>query len=224
MLLLLVEDDRDLAASVLDYLALEGFDCDHASDGETAWQRLQKQTYDLLILDVGLPRRDGLDLCQSLRAAGMATPCLMLTARDRLDDKLAGFAAGADDYLVKPFALAELIARLRALGQRHRHSQQLHIADLELDLATRQASRQGRRLNLGGKEWRLLLELARASPAMLSREQLEARLWPDGVPSEHAFKMVVYRLRQELDGETATPLLHTVRGQGLALRAEQDDT
>ncbi|MBI2381504.1 MAG: response regulator transcription factor [Gammaproteobacteria bacterium] len=218
MLVLLVEDDRDLAASVLEYLEAEGFEADYAGDGDTAWQRLQATSYDALVLDLGLPRRDGLDLCQSLRAAGIATPCLMLTARDRLDDKLAGFAAGADDYLIKPFALAELTARLRALGLRHRHRQDLDIAELHLDLARRQASRGGRALELGAKEWQLLVELARASPAVLSREQLEDRLWPDGPPSENAFKMVVYRLRLALDTEGESPLLHTLRGQGFALR------
>ena len=219
MLVLLVEDDRDLAASILEYLALEGFDCDYAADGETAWQRLQRDSYEFVILDVGLPGRDGLSLCQALRQAGHATPCLMLTARDRLVDKLAGFQTGADDYLVKPFALPELVARMRALGLRHRHKRCLDISDLRLDLTAHRASRGDRVLELGAKEWQLAVELGRASPAVVSRAQLEERLWPDGPPSDNAFKMVVYRLRQAVDAADEPPLLHTLRNRGFALRA-----
>lgn len=218
MFILFVEDDHDLANSILEYFALENFDCDYAADGRLALQLILKQSYDIIILDVHLPYIDGLTLCQKLRAAGIATPCLLLTARDTLDDKLRGFACGADDYLVKPFAMPELIVRLKALCRRHQHVQTLFIDDLIVNVATRQAVRGDRVLTLSSNEWALLLALARKSPEILSREQLEDVLWPDGAPSKEALKMALYRLRQELDRENARPLLHTLRGVGTALR------
>jgi len=218
MLILLVEDNRDLAESVLEYLALEGFDCDYAAEGNLALQLLLENRYDAIVLDVNIPHVDGLTLCQQLRAAGIATPCLLLTARDSLDDKLRGFACGADDYLVKPFAMAELVVRLHALCRRHQHTHTLKIDNLVLNLATHQASRGGKLLTLSAKEWTLLLALARKSPKVLSREQLEDLLWPNGAPSKEALKMMLYRLRQEVDAKDAPPLLHTLRGVGTALR------
>ena len=218
MLILFVEDNRDLAESVLEYLALEGFDCDYAAEGNLALQLILKNRYDAIVLDVNIPHVDGLTLCQRLREASIATPCLLLTARDSLDDKLRGFACGADDYLVKPFAMAELVVRLHALCRRHQHTHTLKIDDLILDLATHQASRGGKRLTLSAKEWVLLLALARKSPEVMSREQLEDLLWPNGAPSKDALKMMLYRLRQEVDAKDAPPLLHTLRGVGTALR------
>jgi DNA-binding response OmpR family regulator len=223
MLILFVEDNRDLAESVLEYLALDGFECDYAAEGHLALQLLLKNRYDAIVLDVNIPHVDGLTLCQQLRDAGIATPCLLLTARDSLDDKLRGFACGADDYLVKPFAMAELVVRLQALCRRHQHTHTLKIDDLVLDLATHQASRSGKVLTLSAKEWTLLLALARKSPEVLSREQLEDLLWPNGAPSKDALKMMLYRLRQEVDGnKDAQPLLQTLRGVGTALRVSMD--
>lgn len=124
--LLLVEDDMDLAGNILDYLALDNFVCDHASNGVAALNLIQTNTYAVVILDINLPRQSGLSVCQTLRQRGDVTPVIMLTARDQLDDKLTGFAAGADDYLVKPFAMAELSARLQALaGRRSNQAQKL---------------------------------------------------------------------------------------------------
>jgi len=220
MLVLLVEDDRDLAASVLEYLEADGYECDHAADGKAALELLQAQAYAAIVLDVNLPRMDGFALCKAMREAGVATPCLMLTARDSLADKLAGFRSGTDDYLVKPFDMAELSARLGALSLRGRHVQHLTVADLTIDLAARTASRHGRLLALSGREWDVLVHLARKSPEVVTREQLEDLLWPNGAPSADTLKMVLYRLRQAIDEQESQPLMHTVRGHGVALRAQ----
>lgn len=220
MLILLVEDDRDLAASVVEYLESDGYECDHASDGKTALERVQAQAYAAIVLDVNLPRMDGFALCKAMREAGIATPCLMLTARDSLVDKLTGFRSGTDDYLVKPFDMAELSARLGALSLRGRHIQRLVVADLVVDLEARTASRHGRPLSLSGREWDVLVHLARKSPSVVSREQLEDLLWPSGAPSTDALKMVLYRLRQVIDEGESSTLLHTIRGHGVALRIQ----
>ena len=220
MLVLLVEDDRDLAASVLEYLETDGYECDHAADGKAALALVQSQAYAAIVLDVNLPRIDGFAVCKAMREAGIATPCLMLTARDSIADKLEGFRSGTDDYLVKPFDMAELSARVGALSLRGRHLQQLAVADLTIDLATRAATRGGRLLSLSGREWEVLVHLARKSPAVVSREQLEDLLWPNGAPSSDALKMVLYRLRQAIDDGEAQALMHTIRGHGVALRAQ----
>lgn len=220
MLVLLIEDDRDLAASVLEYLEADGYECDHAADGKTALNLIQTQRYSVVILDVNLPRMDGFTLCRTMRETGIATPCLMLTARDTISDKLTGFDSGADDYLVKPFDMAELSARLRALSQRGRHIQTLSVADLEIDLLARIATRNGRRLSLSGREWDVLVHLARQSPSVVTREQLEDLLWPNGAPSTDALKMVLYRLRHTVDDGESQLLMHTIRGQGVVLRVQ----
>lgn len=222
MLVLLVEDDRDLAASVMEYLESDGYECDHASDGKAALELVQTQAYAAIVLDVNLPRMDGFALCKAMREAGVATPCLMLTARDSLIDKLTGFHSGTDDYLVKPFDMAELSARVGALSLRGRHIQQLAVADLVIDLAARTASRRGRLLSLSGREWDVLVHLARKSPGVVSREQLEDLLWPNGAPSSDALKMFLYRLRQIIDDGESQALMHTIRGHGVALRIQAD--
>jgi len=219
MLVLLVEDDHDLAASIMDYLALEGIDCDYAENGKIALMRLfaPEQHYDSVILDINLPYIDGMTLCKQLRQQAISTPCLMLTARDALADKLLGFQSGADDYLVKPFAMPELVMRLYALVRRYQQPPRLQIRDLVLDIAQQQAYRADKLLLLSHSEWILLLMLARKSPQPVSKEILEDALWPDGAPSKDAFKMVLYRLRQVVDAENAIQLIHTLRGVGVAL-------
>jgi DNA-binding response OmpR family regulator len=220
MLLLLAEDDRDLAAAIMDYLDLENISCDYAPNGQIALERLlsAQQHYDVIILDINMPFINGITLCQTLRAKHIITPCLMLTARDTLNDKLLGFASGADDYLIKPFAMPELVVRLQALCRRHQATPHVQIADLVLDVVRHQAYRAGELLALSQSEWLLLLSLARASPQIVSREQLEDCLWPDGAPSKDALKMALYRLRHIIDENSHTPLVQTVRGVGVALR------
>ncbi|MCO4757818.1 MAG: response regulator transcription factor [Oceanospirillaceae bacterium] len=221
MHVLLVEDDRDLAASVADYLALEQIDVDHAYNGQAGLTLANTGHYDVLLLDLMLPRMDGLTLCEKLREQGVDTPVLMLTARDTLDDKVAGFRAGTDDYLVKPFAMEELIVRIQALAKRRSgQMRKLQVADLTLDLSARQAERAGKTLKLTPSGWTLLETLMRSSPSVLSKRELEQALWPDDVPDSNALKVHLYHLRQQVDKPFDQALIHTLPGQGFVLKAE----
>lgn len=219
---LIVEDDYDLAESVMEYLELLGMTCDHAGDGAQALRLIRETAFDAIILDLTLPRLDGLAVCREMRAAGLSTPCLMLTARDALAQKLEGFEAGANDYLVKPFDMEELVARLRALCRRQIPGRLISVGDLTLDPSRMQAARGRRVLALSRQEWTLLLELAGQSPAVVTRGHLEDRIWPEGAPSKDALKMALHRLRQELDGAGEAQLLHVIRGLGVALRTQED--
>ena len=221
MFILLAEDNRDLAASVLDYLEMKGFECDYAERGDHALQLIQENTYDAVILDVMMPGIDGLNLCKKIRVQGLSTPIIMLTARDTLDDKLAGFKAGADDYLVKPFDLPELEMRLHVIGKRKsNNSITIKIGDLAINQDTHQAHRAGVLLDLSPACWKLLLALAKASPKVLSRSELEKTLWQDTPPDSEALKTHLYMLRKTLDKPFDTMLVHTLRGVGVALRHE----
>ncbi len=221
MHVLLVEDDRDLAASVADYLALEQIDVDHAYNGQAGLTLASAGHYDVLLLDLMLPRMDGLTLCEKLREQGIDTPVLMLTARDTLDDKVAGFRAGTDDYLVKPFAMEELIVRIQALAKRRSgQMRKLQVADLTLDLSARQAERAGQALKLTPSGWTLLETLMRSSPSVLSKRELEQALWPDDAPDSNALKVHLYHLRQQVDKPFDQALIHTLPGQGFVLKTE----
>ena len=221
MLVLLAEDNRDLAASVLDFLEMQGFDCDYAERGDHALQLVQENHYDALILDIMMPGMDGLNVCETLRSYGHNEPVIMLTARDTLDDKLAGFKAGADDYLVKPFDMPELEARLHAISKRKSSSSNLlTVGDLEINQETHQAYRSGDLLDLSPACWKLLLALVKASPKVLSRQELESVLWKDTPPDSEALKTHLYMLRKTVDKPYPTPLIQTLRGVGVALRHE----
>ena len=219
MIVLLVEDNRDLAASVLDYLELQEFDCDYAERGDHALELCRDNTYDAMILDIMMPGLDGLSLCKTLREHGNNAPVIMLTARDTLDDKLAGFEAGADDYLVKPFDLPELAARIRAITKRKTtNGSTLKVADLEINLDNHQVSRAEKTIDLSPACWKLLVALVQASPRVLSRYELENVLWKDSPPDSEALKSHLYTLRKLVDKPFGNPLIHTLRGVGVALR------
>jgi Response regulators consisting of a CheY-like receiver domain and a winged-helix DNA-binding domain len=219
MIVLLVEDNRDLAGSVLDYLEMEGFDCDYAERGDHALELCRDNTYDAMILDIMMPGLDGLSLCKTLREHGNNAPVIMLTARDTLDDKLAGFEAGADDYLVKPFDLPELSARVRAITKRKTsNGSTLKVADLEVNLDNHQATRSEQPIDLSPACWKLLVALIQSSPRVLSRYELESVLWKDSPPDSEALKSHLYTLRKLVDKPFANPLIHTLRGVGVALR------
>ncbi len=216
---LLIEDDLDLAETLVDYLELEGMRCDHAANGVAGLELVERQPPDVVLLDLHLPRLDGLRVCERLREAGRDVPVLMLTARDALDDKLAGFAAGTDDYLVKPFELRELVVRIHALARRRSgQAQRLQCADLEMLLGERRVMRAGRPIHLSPTGWRLLEALLRASPNVVSRAALEATLWGEDVPDSNSLKVHLYHLRQAVDAPFEAPLIQTVPGHGVALR------
>ncbi len=227
MLALLVEDNRDLAENILDYLELEDIECDYTDHGNHALQLIQDNNYDVIILDIQLPGSDGYSICTKARALGISTPILMLTAKDTLADKLTGFKAGTDDYLVKPFELEELTMRLLALNKRSMgstsHSQELSIADLRLNLANQSVYRDKTAINLPPACWKILLELVRQSPSIVSREKLEKILWPDQSPDSEALKSHLYSLRKLIDKPYDKQLIHTKRGLGVFI-SDQETT
>lgn len=229
MHLLLVEDNPDLAANVADFLDDRGHSLDIAYNGYAGLGFALEHDYDALILDLMLPGIDGLEVCARLRDAGRSLPVLILTARDGLEDKLEGFASGADDYLVKPFALPELEARLLAIARRARAAhpgqagERLRVADLELDLGTRRLTRAGRSLEVPPIPMRLLETLMRRAPALVKRAELERAVWGDAPPDSDALRAHIHLLRQVIDKPFTDSLLHTVRGFGYRLGDDAKD-
>ncbi len=221
--ILVVEDNPDLAANLVDFLSARGHLVDAAGDGLTGLHLAGTQDFDVILLDLILPGMDGISLCRHLRGgAAQDTPILMLTARDTLDDKIAGLEAGADDYLVKPFALREVAARIDALARRAKASvtrAELRVADLSLDTATLRVSRGGREIVLPRIPLRMLEALMRASPRVLGREELERAIWGDAPPDSDALRSHLHLLRNAIDKPFAVPLLHTLRGLGWQLAA-----
>jgi DNA-binding response OmpR family regulator len=219
--LLLIEDHRDIAESILDFLEPRGYAVDYAADGITGLHLAVTNPYDVIVLDVMLPGIDGLTVCRKFREeARRATPILMLTARDTLEDKITGLDAGADDYLVKPFEIRELEARLRSMLRRHRGAvtREVHtIGDLTLDLATLKVTRAGRALSLTPIGFKLLTVLARSSPRVVSRQDLEREVWGDVPPDSDALRSHLYNLRKAIDRSFDRPLLHTVAPAGYRL-------
>jgi len=221
--ILVIEDNPVLRAN-LDAMFLEhGIHADFAADGLSGLQAALSAPPDVLVLDLGLPGLDGLRVCERLRAqADRHVPVLMLTARDALDDKLLGFRSGADDYLVKPFAAAELLARCLALSQRHRAgtTHVLRIGSLSIDRRSGLARRAGRTLDLQQTAQRLLLALAEAWPRTLTRSELVERVWGASPPESGPLRTHLYLLRRALDGPADTPMLKTVHGVGFRLEAD----
>jgi DNA-binding response OmpR family regulator len=220
---LVVEDERKLAEAVASALRAEHYDVVVASTGEDGFFRANAEVFDLLVLDVMLPGRSGLEILRTLRARRIETPVLILTARDGVDDRVLGLDLGADDYLVKPFALPELLARIRALFRRGRPSEALRLkaADLELDLVTRRAVRGHRVLELTAREYELLEYLLRHQGHLVSREMLAHEVWKEprrATPLDNVIDVQMTRLRRKVDADAADRLIHTVRGVGFVLR------
>jgi len=224
--LLLIEDNPDLVENISDFLGGRGHSLDFAYNGFAGLGFALENDYDAVILDLMLPGLDGLEVCARLRAANRTVPVLMLTARDSLDDKLEGFASGADDYLVKPFALQELEARLHALLRRglgaSPATQRLQVGELVLDLATRRASRAGQPLELPPIPMKLLELLLRRAPSIVSRSEMERAIWGDEPPDSDALRTHLHQLRQIIDKPFARPLLHTIRGFGYRLASDAE--
>jgi DNA-binding response OmpR family regulator len=224
MHILLVEDNRDLAANVGEFLESRGHVVDYAADGLTGLHLAATHRYDALVLDLGLPGIDGLALCKRLREdARSNVPVLMLTAKDTERDKLTGFEVGTDDYLVKPFSLAELHARLKALARRGgSRAEVLQVADLSFDVRTLIVRRGGQRVELTPAGLKLLEKLMRVSPGVLSRQDAERAIWGEDPPdSDAALRGHIHALRQAVDQGFEPKLLHTVHGVGY--RLTQDD-
>lgn len=216
---LVIEDQHDIAANIWDFLERRGYEVDHAADGAAGLQRAMQGQFDAIVLDLGLPRLDGLDLCRRLRAAGRGTPVLMLTARDTLDDKLRGFAEGADDYMVKPFELKELDARLRAL-LRHalpRNGDTFTVGELQFDPAAMIATRAGRKIPLTRSQGAILTILLQRSPGVVSQQALIDQVWPQDPGDARALHTHIYELRALVDKPFDKPMIQTVHGIGYRL-------
>jgi len=219
--LLIVEDDTALASSIGEWFTLDGHRCDYAADGKAALALLAHAHFDVMLLDVGLPRIDGLEVARRIRLLGNTTPILMLTARDAIEDRVIGLDSGADDYVVKPFALAEVAARVRVLSRRRTGEvQRLAIGSLELLIDERRVRREGREIEISPIGWRLLETLCRSSPVTVDRETLCFAVWGDEPPLKDNLKVQMFKLRKAIDKPFSTHLIHTVKGCGYRLYAD----
>lgn len=222
--ILLVEDNLDLSETVVQFLEIEDMICDLALSAEAGLSLIQQHSYDVVVLDIMLPRMSGFELCKRLRAHGFDSPILMLTARDTLHDKIEGFEAGADDYLVKPFDLPELVVRIKALSKRR--SGQTHIlshAGLSMNLDTHEATRNKRTLRLSPTGWKLLELLLREAPATVTRARILRSLWGDDQPESNSLKVHLHMLRKQVDAVGEPQLLHTISNQGYAIRSNTQE-
>jgi len=222
MRILIVEDNTDILANLYGFLEPKGYTLDSARNGYGGLALASENTYDVIILDVMLPGLNGLELCQKLRAELLSTtPVLMLTARDALHDKVAGFDSGADDYLVKPFSLVELDVRLKALARRaggqHAISRELRFGPLVFDPDQQEAARDGVKVALTKTGYVLLRCLMTAAPRIVPREALEQAVWGEDRPESDALRTHIHALRQGIDKPFAFPLVHTIAGVGYKL-------
>jgi two-component system copper resistance phosphate regulon response regulator CusR len=223
MRLLVVEDEQKVANALREGLEGERFEVIVERTGEGAFFRVNTESFDVILLDLTLPGRDGLEILQALRQRGLKTPVLVLTARDSLQDRVTGLDAGADDYLIKPFAFAELLARIRALVRRGRVAEtpRLSVGDLEMDLVTRKVTRNSQPVELTVREFELLEYLLRYHGQVVSRETLARDVWKETArttPLDNVIDVHIARLRRKVDLDQAMKLIHTVRGVGFMLR------
>lgn len=221
MRLLLAEDDAQLGRTLMKGLRQEAYSVDIVGDGDSAVYHASINDYDAIILDVMMPRRDGFSVCRELRRNGCRTPVLLLTARDTIADKITGLDAGGDDYLTKPFAFVELLARLRALLRRRTNDlrgAEVQIGNLRVNIASHSVDRAGRKIVLTTKEFALLAFLARHEGQVVSRAEICANVWDDNHdPYSNAIEVYINRLRRKIDAVSDIPLIHTRRGAGYML-------
>jgi two-component system copper resistance phosphate regulon response regulator CusR len=222
MRILVVEDEPRMANVIARGLREQSYAVDVAPDGIDGLYQASINDYDVIVLDVLLPHRDGYEVCRELRHRGNTTPVLMLTARATVDDRITGFDAGADDYLTKPFSFRELLARIRALLRRDSQLRPdvLEIADLVVDSASHRVARDNKEVQLTAKEYALLEYLARRRGQLVSRAEIAAHVWDDSFdPFSNTIEVYMNRLRKKIDGDHATKLLHTRRGEGYILES-----
>lgn len=223
MRILVVEDEQKVANALKEGLEGERYDVALAATGEEAFFQVNTAKFDMILLDWMLPGRDGIQVLTTIRKRGLDTPVLLLTARDTLQDRVHGLNSGADDYLVKPFAFAELLARIRAMLRRGRTKDSLHlgVGDLEMDLVTRKVSRSGQVVDLTTREFELLEYLMRHENQVVPRDTLARDVWKEtmrGTPLNNVIDVHIARLRRKVDQEHQSKLIHTVRGVGFMLR------
>jgi len=216
---LLVEDDIDLATTVVDYLEIEDISCDHAANGVQGLSLIELNDYHVILLDLNLPRLDGLSVCQKVRESSNDTPILMLTARDSLKDKIAGFDVGTDDYLVKPFEIEELLVRIIALSKRRSGQvSTLNVGELALQLKARSATYSGKTVKLTPITFKLLEKFMRETPKAVSRKALIQSVWGEEQPDSNSLKVHIHHLRKQLEKVNANLSIDTEIGFGFALR------
>jgi two-component system OmpR family response regulator len=218
---LVVEDDPAIGAFVVRGLREAGYTVDHAKDGDAGFDLARHERYDAIVLDLMLPGRDGLSVIEGIREAGLTTPVLILTARRSVDDRVKGLQTGGDDYLTKPFALPELLARVQALLRRSQgtpESPRLVVGDLVMDRLTRKVERQGRPIDLRPREFALLELLMRSAGLVVSKTMILSEVWGYSFdPGSNVVDVLVFRLREKIDRGFDRPLLHTIRGVGYVL-------
>jgi len=220
MKILLIEDHKEIAAIIFDFMEIKGYEMDHAYNGQQGYDLASRQHYDLIILDIMLPRMDGLSVCNKLRQNGTDTPILMLTAKDTREDVLAGFAKGADDYLLKPFDLEILDARIKALIRRDRGDiavKSLTFGELELDLGRHILYRNGRSFSLNPTQFILLKLLIKQAPNVVTKEQMSEAIWGDEAPKADILRGHIYQLRCEIDKPFKQDYIKTVPKAGYRL-------
>jgi two-component system copper resistance phosphate regulon response regulator CusR len=226
MQILVVEDEKKLANALQKGLEAEGYSVKVANTGEEAFFLVSTVRFDFLLLDIMLPGRDGIEILTALRQKGIATPVLMLTSKDGVEDRVQGLGAGADDYLVKPFAFSELVARIQAISRRSNLNEAafvLKLADLEMDTVRHAVSREGQELTLTPREFELLAYLLQHQGRVVSREMLARDVWNESArhtPLDNVIDVHIAHLRQKLDEPFGKKLLHTLRGVGFVLREE----
>ena len=225
MRILVVEDEKKVAKALEEGLEAEHYEVAVAHTGEDGFYLISTQAFDLVLLDLMLPGRSGLEILRAMRTRGLKTPVLILTARDAIEDRVQGLDCGADDYLVKPFAFAELLARIRALLRRGKAEPALRLTcdELEIDMVTRAVTRSGQPLDLTAREFDLLEYLLRNQGRVVSREMLAHEIWKETArhtPLDNVIDVHIARLRRKVDDPFAKKLLHTVRGVGFVLREE----
>ena len=223
MRILVVEDEQKVANALREGLQGEHYDVIVERTGEGAFFRMTTEQFDAILLDLTLPGRDGIEILKAMRDRGMKTPVLVLTARDTVQDRIIGLDSGADDYLIKPFAFAELLARIRALVRRGRVTEtpRLAVGDLEVELITRKVTRAGEPIDLTVREFELLEYLLRHQGQVVSRELLARDVWKETArttPLDNVIDVHIARLRRKVDSEESAKLIHTVRGVGFMLR------
>ena len=224
MRVLVIEDDRKAADLLAAGLKVEGLVVDIASTGEAGDEMASVNTYGVIVLDWLLPDKDGVAVCRDLRRRGVSTPILMLTARDALEDRVTGLDAGADDYLIKPYGLSELMARIRALLRRSDLSRPvvLRVGDLELDTVSQHVARGGEAIDLTAKEYAILEVLMRHAGAVVSRSAVTEHVWVSELDmSTNLLEVHLSRLRRKIDRGRRAPLIHTIRGRGYMILADQ---
>ncbi len=222
MRILIVEDDAELSASIAEFLELQGAECDFAYNGATGVKLASNAGFEVILLDLMLPKLNGFDVCSELRRLGCSTPILMLTAMGTTEDQLTGFQVGIDDYVVKPCAMPLLWARINALHRRALNQQALQkLGPLEVDIESRTLSRDGVPINLTPTEWRILEVLLQHSPKVVSRTDIEQVVWPDQEPDPGKLNVHLHALRKAIDKPFSYPLIKTITGLGLSISEAQ---